>query len=166
MFISANAGYAAVGSDIGGGGYSGTSSQNKNVFIRWAQLGSLVPIMENGGQYNIQHQPWLFNDDNVINIYRYYANLHHELVPYLYSYDIAAHSNRTSILRPFGTRSATDTNSWTDPNGNWRYLLGDNFFVSAIYQDNSSRTITFPTGSSWINYWNEDDIHLGGTTEP
>ena len=141
----------------------GTRSQNKNVFIRWAQLGSLVPIMENGGKYNKQHQPWRFNDNNVVNIYRYYANLHHELVPYLYSYDIAAHSTKTSILRPFGTRSSADTNSWTDPNGNWRYLLGDNFFVSAIYQDNSSRTITFPAGSSWINYWNEDDIHQGGT---
>ena len=98
-------GYATVGSDIGGGGYSGdTHSQNKDLFIRWTQLGSLVPIMENGGNMIYQHQPWLFNDTNVVNIYRYYAELHHELVPYLYSYDIEAHSTGTSILRPFGTR--------------------------------------------------------------
>ena len=43
-------------------------------------------------------------------------------------------------------------------------MLGDNLFVSAIYQDNTSRTITFPADGSWINYWNEDDVHQGGTT--
>ena len=95
IFISAHTGYATVGFDIGGGGYSGTGSPDKNLFIRWAQLGSLMPIMENGGKYNVQHQPWRYGDKNVVSIYKYYANLHHELVPYLYSYDIDA------ILREF-----------------------------------------------------------------
>ena len=104
------------------------------------------------------HKPWLF-DENIVQIYRYFAKLHHELVPYLYSYDIAAHLTATQYFDHSGTTSA-DAYSWI---GDWKYLLGDNLFVAAIYQDDVSRTITFPEGS-WINYWDEDDIHEGGTT--
>ena len=159
IFISASMGYAAVGSDIGGYYTEDIPVQDKTVFLRWAQLGALVPIMENGGTIDSCHKPWLF-DESTVQTYRYFADLHNELVPYLYSYDIAAHLTGTSILRPFGTRGSPDTNSWI---GDWKYLLGDNLFVAAIYQDNVSRTITFPEGS-WINYWDENDIHKGGTT--
>jgi hypothetical protein len=165
IFISANAGYAAVGSDIGGYAkeidYSTYITPNKNLFIRWAQFGSLVPIMENGGQSNKQHQPWLFDsssDSFTVQTYRYYTKLHHHLVPYLYSYDIDAHLTGTSIMRPIGS----DINDWT---GNWNYLLGDNLFISAIYENNSSKNITFPSGR-WIDYWNEDNVYYGGNTVP
>ena len=85
IFISANMGYAALGSDIGG--YANDSIPDKTLFLRWAQFGALVPIMENGGSSDYCHQPWLF-DSETVNIYRKFADLHHELVPYLYSYDI------------------------------------------------------------------------------
>jgi hypothetical protein len=160
MFISASAGYAAVGSDIGGY-IDNTTSQDKDLFLRWAQMGSLMPIMENGGKSDDHHKPWLF-DANTTQIYRYFAELHHELVPYLYSYDIAAHLTGTSIVRPFGNRDNTDTTQW---DGDWKYMLGDNLFVAAIYQDVTNRTITFPTGSSWIDYWSDDSVYQGGTTE-
>ena len=174
IFISANAGYAAVGSDIGG--YLNNNTSDRTLFLRWTQLGALMPIMENGGQKDNCHQPWLFSPvQSTTDIYRYYATLHHELVPYLYSYDIAAHSTKTSIIRPFGTRgsypgSPTDSSSWNNYPRNeydYSYLLGDNLFVSAIarVEDNSTKSVVFPPGS-WINYWNENNIHQGGTTVP
>ena len=157
IFKSAAAGYATVGSDIGGGDYNHDNPQNKELFIRWAQFGALVPIMENGGQNANQHQPWLFDDD-VVNVYKYYANFHHELVPYLYSYDIEAHNTGTSILCPVGA----DQSEWEEHK--WEFYLGDNLLVSTIYDDVSSKDIYFPEGSSWINYWDEDDVHQGGGT--
>jgi len=159
MFISAHAGYATVGSDIGGF-VDNTMPADKNLFIRWAQLGALMPIMVNGGKTEGRHFPWLW-DQQTNSIYRYFAKLHHQLVPYLFSYDIHAHSTGISIVRPFGSRGYPDTTIW---NGDYKYMLGDNLFVAAIYQSNNSRTITFPSGDSWVNYWNEDDIHLSGTT--
>lgn len=50
MFHSARANYVNFGSDIGG--YRSDDSElgrAKETFIRWAQLGALVPLMENGG---------------------------------------------------------------------------------------------------------------------
>ncbi|MGE5806885.1 MAG: TIM-barrel domain-containing protein [Ignavibacteria bacterium] len=158
MFISAHAGYATVGSDIGGF-VDNTMPADENLFIRWAQLGALMPIMVNGGKTEGRHFPWLWGPPTD-TIYRYFAKLHHQLVPYLFSYDIHAHSTGISIVRPFGSRGYPDTTIW---NGDYKYMLGDNLFVAAIYQNDNSRTITFPSGDSWVNYWNEDDIHQGGT---
>jgi Glycosyl hydrolases family 31 TIM-barrel domain/Glycosyl hydrolase family 31 C-terminal domain len=160
MFISASAGYATVGSDIGGY-IDNTTPQNKDLFIRWAQMGALMPIMENGGKTDNCHDPWMF-DANTTQIYRYFAELHHELVPYLYSYDIVAHLTNTPIVRPFGNKDKTDTTQW---DGDWKYLLGDNLLIADIYKDSTSRTVTLPAGSSWIDYWNDDSVYQGGSTQ-
>jgi len=48
-------------------------------------------------------------------------------------------------------------------NKDWRYLLGNEIFCAAIYEDVTSRSITFPTGK-WIDYWNDDTIYSGGET--
>jgi hypothetical protein len=109
--------------------------------------------MENGGQKDEHHFPWLF--ENTVQIYRYFAKLHHQLVPYFYSYDIQAHSDGISICRPIGA----DTNYWKE---HWEYLLGDNLFISAIASSGDSKEISFPAGK-WINYWNEDEVYNGGT---
>lgn len=162
IFISAEAGYSALGSDIGGFAKainwdydSAYIAPEKTLFVRWAQMGALMPIMENGGQSDLQHMPWHF-DTETVDIYRYYALLHHHLVPYFYSYGVAAHLNGISITRPIG-------NSATWP-GNWFYLLGDNLFISVIGTVDTVKSVTFPDGK-WIDYWNEDSIYNGRTTK-
>ena len=159
VFISADSGYAAIGFDIGG--YQNEyNDPDRSLFLRWGQLGALVPIMENGGNRNNCHRPWLFNRaDSTTDIYRYFATLHHELVPYLYSYDIEAHSTGTSIVRPVGK----NLNDWVD--SLWEYRLGDNLLISTIYDENNnnSKTIYFPEGYSWIDYWNDNNVYQGGT---
>ena len=155
IFISSAAGYAAVGSDIGG--YNGSMEMTKNLLLRWAQLGAMVPIMENGGLK--EHRPWEF-DQETVDIYRYYAKLHHQLVPYLYSYDIEAHRTGVSIVRPIGIGNQNDISNWQD---DWRYFLGDNLFIAAIFKDQNSRSIRFPDGT-WIDYWDDDTTFQGGET--
>ena len=61
-FLSAWAGYVNFGSDIGG--YRGFPAERnhanppplgrtRELFIRWAQLGAMSPLMENGGTYHV-----------------------------------------------------------------------------------------------------------------
>jgi alpha-glucosidase (family GH31 glycosyl hydrolase) len=61
MYHSSRLGYVAFGSDIGGYGSDDDAPYNlkrtKVLFIRWAQLGALCPVMENGG--NGEHRPWI-----------------------------------------------------------------------------------------------------------
>lgn len=54
---SASRNYLNFGFDIGG--YKTKNPSYKWLFIRWTQVGSLLPFMENGG--NGLHQPWKFD---------------------------------------------------------------------------------------------------------
>ncbi|HPG42016.1 MAG TPA: glycoside hydrolase family 31 protein [bacterium] len=145
IFMSAEKRFVAVGSDIGG--YMGETAITKNLLLRWAQFGALCPIMENGGHG--EHRPWMF-DDQTVTIYRYFAKLHSQLVPYFYSYGVQAHDTGIPILRP-----AT---------GDWQYRLGEELFVSPIYEDTDSRSVTLPSGDDWIDYWDDDLVYSGGAT--
>ncbi|MCL2513684.1 MAG: hypothetical protein FWF08_07265, partial [Oscillospiraceae bacterium] len=83
MFSSAKHNFVSYGSDIGGFRDRG---QFKDVFIRWAQLGALCPVMENGG--GGEHRPWMYDGDGeteTLDIYRKFTLLHYELIPYIYS---------------------------------------------------------------------------------
>lgn len=78
VIYSAWDGYANYGCDIGG--YRGEEDPNKQVFLRWAQYGAFLPLMENGG--GGEHRPWMY-DDETTDIYRKYVNEHYRLIPYL-----------------------------------------------------------------------------------
>lgn len=73
LMHSAWNGYLNFGFDIAG--YRGQHI-TKTLLLRWTQIGSAIPFMENGG--NGPHQPWLF-DKETIDIYRKFVNIHYEL---------------------------------------------------------------------------------------
>jgi alpha-glucosidase (family GH31 glycosyl hydrolase) len=144
MLASAELGYAVVGSDIGG--YKPGERFTK-LFMRWAQLGALSPLMENGGRG--EHRPWALGPE-VERVYRYFAKLHYQLVPYLHSAGIEAHLTGTPIMRN-GDREAQ------------QYLLGHDLFVAPIMTRDEERDLTLPADGVWHDYWDDDRVHEGGT---
>jgi alpha-glucosidase (family GH31 glycosyl hydrolase) len=145
ILVSAERGYAVVGSDIGG---YGDGKRDEDVFIRWTQVGALSPLMENGGLG--EHRPWEISRD-ALRAYRYYAKLHHQLVPYLYSAGVEAHRTGRPIIR--------------DPDRSARqYRLGEDLLVAPITSDDKRRDVRLPGGSRWYDYWDDDRIHDGSNT--
>jgi alpha-glucosidase (family GH31 glycosyl hydrolase) len=141
---SAELKYAVVGSDIGG--YR-PGQRFDRLFVRWAQLGALSPLMENGGRG--EHRPWVLDDEVAVQ-YRYYAKLHHQLVPYLYGAGVEAHLGGPPIIRD-GDREAR------------HYLLGEDLFVAPIVDREDHRRVELPRGSRWFDYWNDATPIAGGT---
>ncbi|OHB78864.1 MAG: hypothetical protein A2W31_14965 [Planctomycetes bacterium RBG_16_64_10] len=142
IFKALAVGYAFVGSDIGG--FSGGPALTKTAFLRWAQFSAFNPLMMNGGVG--EHRPWAF-DQETTDIYRYYAKLHSELVPYLYSYAVESHRTGTPIMRPCES-------------GKWQFLLGNEFFISTMYQDTTAWKVELPAGK-WRDYWDESTTYCG-----
>ena len=135
MFASAYRGYVNFGSDIGG--YRGDDIREKELFIRWAQIGALTPIMENGGSG--EHRPWMY-DEETLTIYRDYVNLHHMLTPYLYSAGARSYEQGVSLMRP--------SHGW-----HWTWRLGDELLVLGVTAPMvEMRRIYFPEGE-WISWW-------------
>ncbi len=142
---SAGAGYSMLGSDIGG--YR-PGERFDRLFIRWAQLGALSPLMENGGRG--EHRPWMVGRD-VVAPYRYFAKLHHQLVPYFYGLGVEAHEGGPPIIR--------------DPSREQRhYRLGEDLFAAPMVTRDERRRVELPAGSRWYDYWNDAEPLAGGSS--
>ncbi len=102
--------------------------------------------MENGGRG--EHRPWRYGPE-VLNIYRRFAILHYELVPYLYSLGIEAHRTGTPILRQ------TNRN-------NRQYQLGPDLLVVPMTGVGGQRVVELPEGERWYDFWDDDEILEGG----
>jgi alpha-glucosidase (family GH31 glycosyl hydrolase) len=142
ILASAERGYAVLGSDIGG--YL-PGRRPANLFIRWTQLGALSPLMENGGRG--EHRPWKL-DREVLATYRYYAKLHHQLVPYLYSAGIVAHRTGQPIIRDVDRQAR-------------QYTLGEDLLVAPIVTPEPERDVALPAGARWHDYWADDRVVEG-----
>ena len=164
MFRSAAAGYVTVGSDIGG--YLDRDDTDltgpklpldEAVFARWTALGALSPFMQLHGRAN--STPWTFpqKTDELVTIYRYWAKLHHELVPFLFSLAEEAYAKGPGLMRPIGAEKA-----WA---GDYRFTLGDAFLVAPLLDATGKRSIALPAGQRWYDWWAPAaDALVGGQT--
>lgn len=187
VIYSAWSGYANFGCDIGG--YRGNSdSMDKELFIRWAQFGSFVPLMENGG--GGEHRPWMY-DEETVNIYRKFAKEHHRLAPYLHTVGANAVDNGVSSITPVAQRTTVSLSEseksalslskdhqaayFPEPS-TYSYILGDSLLVHpVIYEVNGSANavnMVFPdidnAATTWLYWWKPYDLSLsqsGGNRE-
>jgi alpha-glucosidase (family GH31 glycosyl hydrolase) len=160
MFRSVVAGYVVVGSDIGG--YLDKDDENLAgdgipfdtlVFARWTALGALNPFMQLHGRANIA--PWSVPDHaaETTALYRYWATLHDELVPWWHSLARAAQQGGAQLMKPVG-----DEASWP---GDYRYTLGDALFVAPILDATSARDVALPAGR-WYDWWDPSGDAIEG----
>ena len=147
MYWSADYGYVAFGSDIGGYRANGEGPQgrSKEVFLRWAQQGAFVPVMENGGAG--RHEPWAW-DEETVDIYRTYVRLHMALLPYLSEQGGLAFAEGRTLV-PFEARE------------DYSYRLGPDLFVAPMLAPGTSRTLTLPDGD-WVWLFDEAVTGSGG----
>ncbi len=144
LYNSAEADYIAPACEIGG--YSGSPSSKKEL-IRYTQLASVVPVMVNGGGYGAldHHLPWN-HDEETVDIYRKYVNLHLRIAPYLFSTSVDGHFGKKSIIR--------------NPSLNHKsHLLGESIFVRAITTASDSIGVKFPGKNRWIDYWDMNQVY-------
>jgi len=150
MYWSADYGYVAFGSDIGG--YRDDDSElgrDKETFLRWAQVGAFCPVMENGG--GGEHWPWRF-DEETVTIYRHFTELHHLLLPYLMAEGARAFDAGTSLMTFTGAAT-------------YDYTLGPDIFVAPMIEPGTERSVHFPVDGDWTWLFGEQTTFTGGTTE-
>jgi alpha-glucosidase (family GH31 glycosyl hydrolase) len=47
---------------------------------------------------------------------------------------------------------------------NWNYLLGPDVFVAPIVKNSTMRTVEFPQGADWADWWNSSLTYRAGST--
>ena len=172
--FSAWAGYTGYGCDIGG--YRSNQDEelgrSPEVFLRWAQMATFLPLMENGGAGD--HRPWAF-DDYLSNgtstfytdTYRSFVNTHYSLASYLQSMGTEAHLASSSILHPLATNfnpeDLVDDKAMKFPMPETMdFLLGDSLFVHPILEEETEgvQRISLPEDEEtvWRSFWHPSEI--------
>jgi autotransporter-associated beta strand protein len=155
VYTSASSGYSSVGFEIGG--YAGNAPTHDSL-LRQVEFSSLLPVMENGGANGGEtaHQPWYWDThgfSDAISTYRYYATLHHNLVPF--QFHLSVNANLT------GQPAVNQVNQ----SKHW-HILGNSLLTWAVTTASTSSsntmTLNFPTTNLWVNWWNPAQIFYGG----
>jgi len=137
--------YLVVGSDVGGYREEPvTHGRDKDLFIRWAQLGAFSPLMENGG--GGEHRPWMF-DQETNDIYNKFARLHHALIPYQMQQGDSLFAITQSLMQFF---NSTD----------YSYMLGSDIFVAPMLSSSNTIMVDFPAGN-WTYLFNTSQVYSG-----
>lgn len=143
--------YLVVGSDIGGYREEPvTNGRDKNLFIRWAQLGAFSPLMENGG--GGEHRPWVF-DQQTNEIYNKFVRLHHAMIPYQMQQADSLFALSQSIMQFYNS-------------SDYQYMLGSDVFVAPITSSSNDVLIgNFPgNNTTWVYLFDNTQTFQSGSS--
>lgn len=138
-------GFPFWASDIGG--YFGAPTDE--VFIRWAQFGALSPIMQLHGLG--KREPWTFEPETLA-IYRRYARLHTDLLPYILTFARHAVEKGLPIMRALALEFPDDAGVWGDM-AEHEYCFGDALLVAPVYWGGDRFRYTYLPGGAWRDFW-------------
>lgn len=137
-------------------GFSG-EIPTAELYIRAAEMAAFCPIMqyhaESKAEFNQDRTPWNIaertGDERVLEIYRYYANLRMNLIPYMYNE--ALKSSRTGIpmMRALLLEYPEDESCFDIYD---EYMFGDSLLVCPVTDSEAnSREVYLPEGK-WIGF--------------
>jgi alpha-D-xyloside xylohydrolase len=148
---AAMSGFPTWGSDVGG--YATPPADDAELFVRWAQLGAVSPVMEVGGS-GPNATPWTLGQEAMDGL-RDAAVLHYELFPYLYGL-LQSHQ---PVLRPLGYGYPSDPGSWA---ATYEFLVGPDLLASPVTGPGTTPTVYLPPGQ-WIDLYTGTAV-AGGTS--
>lgn len=156
IVASQNAGLSGFpfwASDIGG--YFGTPSDE--VFVRWAQFGAFSPIMQIHGTGC--REPWRFSAETLA-IYRRYAQIHMDLLPYVYSSARQASGIGIPIMRALALEYPNDEGAWGDV-AEHEYCFGDLLLVAPVYYERDRFRHLYVPHGLWRDFWTGEPVTGG-----
>ncbi len=139
-------GYMYIMPDMIGGNQYGHKCY-KELFIRWVEAASLMPIV----QYSIT--PWTY-DDETVEIAKKYALLHEFLGEYYLSLAEKAKETGEPILCPLVLRYEEDERCAYI---NDEFLIGNLLVAPIIESGCQERTVYLPRGI-WLDFWSLKEI--------
>jgi alpha-glucosidase (family GH31 glycosyl hydrolase) len=141
------------------GGYLGHRLVERcppELFVRWVQFGAFTPLMHAHGR--MPQEPWNYSG-RILDLYRAYALLHEQLVPYVRAAASTAARTGLPIMRPLCLIDPADSRGWAIGDA---YGYGPSLWVAPILDDGArEREVPLP-GGEWIETWSGRLVEGGG----
>ncbi|MFO8056488.1 MAG: glycoside hydrolase family 31 protein [bacterium] len=136
--------------DIAGYHCGLSTPTDKELFMRWAELGALCPVMRN----HRGHEPcdhWRFDQDRETLLhYKKYARLHASLFPYIYTLVHQAAEHGYPVMRHLVLHYPGDPGSARQ---DYEFLLGDRLLVAPVLKDGARVWEVYLPPGKWYHYW-------------
>jgi alpha-glucosidase (family GH31 glycosyl hydrolase) len=124
--------------------------------------GQFADIVKGDGRIN-DRSPWnmadVCKDDSIIEIATFYANLHMNLVPYIYQEALKSIKERSSLMKHLYLEYNEDEKAAFV---NDEYMIGDLLIAPLLEEGKSSRKIYLPKGK-WLDLWTGNEIEGAST---
>jgi alpha-glucosidase (family GH31 glycosyl hydrolase) len=138
-------------------GFSG-DIPTAELFIRATQMAAFCPIMqyhaESKGEFNQDRTPWNIAErtghPEVIEHFRFYANLRMNLLPYIYDQSLKAIEQHGPLMKAM-ILEYPDEPEFADVSD--QYLFGEALLVAPVLEAAAGeRTVLLPPGK-WLDFW-------------
>lgn len=140
-------GVSLVGADVGG--FAATTTPE--LYTRWMQAAALTPFYRTHSATDTeQREPWTYGGDYE-RINRAAIELRYQLLPYLYTLFAQNEKSGLPPLRPLWFDYSQDVGATLIAD---EYLVGRDLLVApVVVQNQRSRSVYFPKGDAWIDWW-------------
>lgn len=159
MSISMNAnlgisGFSFVGNDVGGFGLDCT----EELFIRWMQLGTFLPIFRNhSNMYTRRQEPWSFGK-RAEKISKDAIELRYKLLPYIYTCFYESHTKGLPVFRPLVMEFEKDENVF---NMKEEFMFGSNLLIAPVLHEGERSKIVYLPEGNWYDF-KTNEVFEGG----
>ena len=157
---AACSGFSNFSHDVGG--YLGHRLVERcppELMVRWLQFGCFTPLMQ--AHARMPREPWNYGE-RVLDLYRGYALLHEQLVPYVRAAAGTAARTGLPIIRPLCLLDPADPRGWSITDA---YGYGPSLWVAPVLDEGArEREVALPRGE-WIETWSGRQVRGGGDVE-
>lgn len=156
-------GVPITGADVGGfgrgpGKYGAVKPlrPSAELFVRWMELGSLMPFFRvHCTLYAPRQEPWSFGR-RALDLSRRLLRRRYRLLPLLYRLALEAHTTGLPIVRPLHMHYDMPGGAGAD-----QFLLGDSLLAAPVLEKGAGRRDVWLPAGSWVD-WNSGVEHAGG----
>jgi alpha-glucosidase (family GH31 glycosyl hydrolase) len=161
-----NAGMSGLplwGSDISGYHYLYNPPPDKELYLRWTEVGAFSADMhdenEGAGQEPSSARWQIWNDQESTDVYRRYAGMKTRMLPYVRVAVREARATGAPVMRALYLTNPKDPRTYTMQD---EYLYGDSLLVAPVVARGlTSRTVYLPE-AQYFDYWSGARVVGGG----
>lgn len=136
----------------------------QELYVRWMQLGTFLPMMRSHGtsicrEIYLHGKPGETVYDTLVSL----VKLRYALMPYIYSTAWRCSAERYTMMRPLVMDFPADREAVRSTD---EFMFGGSLLVAPVVEHGvTSRTVHFPSGTDWWDFFSEKKIAGGQTLD-
>lgn len=159
MLSLAMSGVGLHHSDVGGYTSLFTMTRNKELFLRWAELGAFSVVMRTH-EGNRPDENWQFDsDEETLREFARLSRVHKALAPYLQALVRENAQTGLAVARPLFMHYEEDSQCYEIA---YEYLLGRDLLVAPVYSEGATEWDLYLPRDQWVHMWTGERF-AGGT---